>query len=83
MCQAFLPIMKPEGRIVNVSSASGELRQFGGALQSRFRQPHITLSGVEALAQEYEVSVTMFFSLLILFVFCSPLLYIYLLHGRI
>ena len=55
MCQAFLPIMRPEGRIVNVSSASGNLQQFGQGLQSRFRNPQNTLGDVEALAQEYEV----------------------------
>lgn len=54
MCQAFLPIMKPGGRIVNVSSASGNLQQFRTTLQSRFRNPNLTLADVEALAQEYE-----------------------------
>ena len=48
--------MKPgDGRIVNVSSASGELGQFGKRLQMRFRDPVITLEDVEALAKEYEV----------------------------
>lgn len=47
--------MKPGSRIVNVSSQSGNLEQFGSQLQARFRDPKITLSDIEALAQEYEV----------------------------
>ena len=67
MCQAFLPIMRAEGRIVNVSSASGQLQQFGQALQSRFRNPEITLEALEALAQEYEVSLQVHGTLVKLF----------------
>ena len=55
MSQAILPIMRPGGRIVNVSSVSGGLHKFGETLQSRFRDPNITLDNVELLAQEYEV----------------------------
>ncbi|KAI4209323.1 MAG: hypothetical protein LQ351_007749, partial [Letrouitia transgressa] len=54
-CQAFLPIMSPAGRIVNVSSVSGALHQFNQLLQTRLRNPKITLEEVEALAQEYEM----------------------------
>ena len=55
VCHAFIPIMKPGSRIVNVSSQSGNLEQFGAKLQARFRDPGNTLSDIEALAQEYEV----------------------------
>lgn len=48
--------MSPAGRIVNVSSVSGALHQFNQLLQTRLRNPKITLEEVEALAQEYEVS---------------------------
>ena len=48
--------MNPHGRIVNVSSANGELQHFGSqSLQARFRDPDITLQDIEQLAQEYEV----------------------------
>ena len=47
--------MKSGGRIVNVSSQSGNLEQFGLQLQARFREPRNTLSDIEALALEYEV----------------------------
>lgn len=48
--------MNPNGRIVNVSSANGELQHFGSeSLRARFRDPDITLQDIEQLAQEYEV----------------------------
>ena len=80
MCQAFLPIMRAEGRIVNVSSASGQLQQFGQALQSRFRNPEITLEALEALAQEYEVSLQVHGTLVNFSRSCCPssLHYLYL-----
>ena len=72
MCQTFLPIMRPEGRIVNVSSASGNLQQFGPELQSRLRNPRNTLRDVEALAQEYEVCSNLFATLIKRILFSSP-----------
>ena len=56
MCQSFLPIMRLEGRIVTVSSVSGHYGLFGQALRARFRDPEITLEGIEDLARKYEVS---------------------------
>ena len=55
MCQAFLPIMRKNGRIVNVSSAGSSLSNYSPDIQERFRNPHKSLQDIETLVQEYEV----------------------------
>jgi len=37
--ETFIPLLKPHGRVVNVSSAAGSLGKYPAALQSRFRNP--------------------------------------------
>ena len=39
MCQAFLPILRENGRIVNMSSQSGQLKYFAMPLRERFVKP--------------------------------------------
>ena len=56
MCQAFLPIMRQNGRIVNVSSVGGTLKNYSSDKQERFRNPNKSLQDIEILVQEYEVS---------------------------
>ncbi|KAJ5145461.1 uncharacterized protein N7515_000025 [Penicillium bovifimosum] len=56
VCQAFLPIMQKNGRIVNVSSQSGELKYFHPRLQAQFSDPNLTLSELDALVNEYSDS---------------------------
>lgn len=55
MCQAFLPIMRKNGRIVNISSANSNLNNYSQNIQDRFRNPNKTLQDIETLVQEYEV----------------------------
>lgn len=55
VCQAFLPILRKQGRIVNVSSQSSLLKYMILPLRGRFRDPNKTLQDVEMLLQEYEV----------------------------
>lgn len=55
ICQAFLPIMRNNGRIVNVSSQSGQLKYFDPSLQKRFLDPDLTLTELDALVNEYSV----------------------------
>ena len=55
MCMTFLPIMKPGSRIVNLSSVASSLGSYNQDLQARFRDPHLTISGLQSLAAEYEV----------------------------
>jgi carbonyl reductase 1 len=55
VCQAFLPIMQKNGRIVNVSSQSGQLKYFDPSLQKRFLYPDLTLAELDALVHEYSV----------------------------
>ncbi|KAJ6163338.1 hypothetical protein N7497_003317 [Penicillium chrysogenum] len=56
ICQAFLPIMRNNGRIVNVSSQSGQLKYFDPSLQKRFLDPDLTLTELDALVNEYSRS---------------------------
>ncbi|CAP98112.1 hypothetical protein E8E15_004804 [Penicillium rubens] len=56
VCQAFLPIMRNNGRIVNVSSQSGQLKYFDPSLQKRFLDPDLTLTELDALVNEYSRS---------------------------
>ncbi|KGO53546.1 Short-chain dehydrogenase/reductase SDR [Penicillium expansum] len=53
VCQAFLPIMRKNGRIVNLSSQSGQLKYFDPSLQKRFLYPDLTLTELDALVNEY------------------------------
>ncbi|KAJ5118263.1 hypothetical protein N7448_009978 [Penicillium atrosanguineum] len=53
VCQAFLPIMRKGGRIVNVSSQSGQLKYFHPRLRAQFLKPDLTLDELDALVSEY------------------------------
>lgn len=54
-CQAFLSIMPKNGRsrIVNVTSGACQLGNYAPAIQERFRDPHMTLDGLDTMADEY------------------------------
>ncbi|MCJ1410277.1 hypothetical protein MMC19_004362 [Ptychographa xylographoides] len=54
MCQTFFPLLKKDGRIVNVSSTASGLSQYSESLQERFRDSKMTLQDLEALMQEYQ-----------------------------
>ncbi|KAJ5631483.1 uncharacterized protein N7484_011583 [Penicillium longicatenatum] len=53
VCKAFLPIMRKGGRIVNVSSQSGQLKYFHPSLREQFLRPDLTLAELDALVNEY------------------------------
>ncbi|KAA8647052.1 hypothetical protein EYZ11_006986 [Aspergillus tanneri] len=53
LCKVFLPIMRPNGRIVNLSSQSGQLKYFHPSLQARFLNPDLILADLDALVDEY------------------------------
>ncbi|OMJ87455.1 hypothetical protein SteCoe_10785 [Stentor coeruleus] len=54
MCEAFLPIMSPNGHIVNISSKLGLTSTLNNPeLASRFLDPNLTEEGVLALAEEF------------------------------
>lgn len=57
MCQTFLPLMAPNGRIVNISSVGSSLQPYQEHVRERFRNPNMTLIDLEDLAQEFEQSV--------------------------
>lgn len=56
LCQAFIPIMRPGGSIVNLSSQSGQMRYFSPELRQRFLAPDLTLAALSDLVAEYSVS---------------------------
>lgn len=53
MCEAFLPLMAKDGRVVNVSSVASSLGKYNKNLQSRFRDPNVTYQDMDQLAKEY------------------------------
>ncbi|OQE43706.1 hypothetical protein PENCOP_c003G08861 [Penicillium coprophilum] len=53
ICQAFLPIMHKGGRIVNISSQSGQLKYFHPRLQARFLHPDLKFSELNDLVDGY------------------------------
>ena len=57
MCQAFMPLLSPTGRIVNLSSVGSSLKAYSPAIQQRFRNPNMTSQDLETLAVEFEASV--------------------------
>lgn len=57
MCQTFSALLRPKGRIVNVSSAGSSLNNYSPELQSRFRNPKMTLPELEDMMQEYQAAV--------------------------
>ena len=56
ICQGLIPIMRVGGRIVNLSSQSGQLHYFAPHLQERFLEPNLTLKQLDTLLAEYSVS---------------------------
>lgn len=52
----FLPIIKDNGRLVNVASQTGNLSHFSAEIQQRFRSAK-TMQDVDALAQDFSDAV--------------------------
>ena len=55
MCQAFIPLLKKDGRIVNVSSTGSGLSIYSDKIQRQFRDPRMTLEDLESMMQQYQV----------------------------
>lgn len=54
---AFLPLLRPRGRIVNVSSSAGLLRILSPELARRFAAPDVTFSELDRLMDEFFTAV--------------------------
>ncbi|KAJ3189975.1 NADH-cytochrome b5 reductase [Gaertneriomyces sp. JEL0708] len=50
---AFLPLMRENGRIVNVSSILGALRTVSKELQEKFSDPKLTLAKLDGLMEQF------------------------------
>lgn len=55
VCETLIPIMRPGGRIVNLSSQSGQLRYFAPQLRKHFLEPGLSLSQLADLVAKYNV----------------------------
>ena len=55
-CQDFLPLIKPEGRLVNVASVAGTLDKYSSALKDAF-QNAATIPEVTKLMQDFKDAV--------------------------
>ena len=54
MCKAIMPLLSDDGRIVNLSSVASSLSSYSEAIRKRFRDPNLTLDGLEQIAQDFE-----------------------------
>jgi NAD(P)-dependent dehydrogenase (short-subunit alcohol dehydrogenase family) len=52
-CAAFLPLMRPGGRVVNVASMAGAIKQVSPALQAQFLDPSLSLDALDALLSAF------------------------------
>lgn len=56
MCQQFLPLIKPNGRLVNVSSMAGKLGSLKNEdLKQEFLNRDITVDQVDSLMERFQV----------------------------
>jgi len=54
MCTHFLPLVRPHGRVVNVSSSAGKLKILNNSpLVSRFESPNLTLEELDTLMNNF------------------------------
>ena len=54
MCDAFLPMIKKGGRIVNVASGAGHLDEYSKEAEQKLQDAATSLSKLDALIEEYE-----------------------------
>ena len=54
MCEAFLPLVKSQGRIVNIASVAAHLNGYGKTAEGKIRDSAASLEKVDALLSEYE-----------------------------
>ncbi|EMC99149.1 hypothetical protein BAUCODRAFT_393649 [Baudoinia panamericana UAMH 10762] len=56
MCRAFIPLLSPQGRIVNLSSVGSTLKPYSEDVKARFRNADNTVDDLDRIAAEYMVS---------------------------
>jgi carbonyl reductase 1 len=54
MCDAFLPLLKKGGRIVNVASVAGHLNGYSSSAKDKMKDASTSLGKLNALLEEYE-----------------------------
>jgi len=53
VCEKLLPLVRKNGRVVNVSSTAGRLSILGESLQKKFTDPALTVQGVDNLENQF------------------------------
>lgn len=54
MCDAFLPLLKKGGRVVNVASVAGHLNGYSDSAKNKLRDASTSLSNLDSVLREYE-----------------------------
>ncbi|KAL8794237.1 MAG: hypothetical protein Q9195_003191 [Heterodermia aff. obscurata] len=54
MCQTFIPLLRSNGRIVNVSSTASSLSNYSDTIKARFQSSELTLEDLENMMNEYQ-----------------------------
>ena len=55
MCTTLIPLIRKNGRIVNISSVASGLTQYSDDIRQRFRSPKMKLQDLEDMMNEYQV----------------------------
>jgi hypothetical protein len=55
VCNYLLPIIKPNGRLINIASSSGQLRNVNEKLAKQFTNEDLDIDGLIALMKKFEV----------------------------
>ena len=56
MCQTFVPLLRKNGRIVNVSSTGSSLDGYSKDIQKRLWNPKMTLPNLDQMMNDYQVT---------------------------
>jgi NAD(P)-dependent dehydrogenase (short-subunit alcohol dehydrogenase family) len=56
MCDAFIPLVKKGGRVVNVASVGGHLNGYSAEAKKKIQDAAVSTSALMNLVSEYEVS---------------------------
>ena len=57
VCRALLPLVRPHGRVVNISATNGRLSILKPHLQEKFSNPELTEQGLVALVDQFVADV--------------------------
>lgn len=54
VCEALFPLLRPNGKVVNVSSSAGRLQRLPSAdMQAKLKDPNLTIENLSKLMKQY------------------------------